>query len=297
MELDHFLEGLKNSLVDRGIPPEAAAKHVAALGRTFTEDDLAEIQSIRSPAEIEEIADSIAEILHKNKAARAAAKAGQKPPTEHVTQEPAQPIPESVPGSVPEPAPVIPQQEMPMKREIVGQEPAPRSAENYVQTPPSYSSTPPAQRSEDFFQTPTGKDKTTKGVAIFWSVLIVTLPITLTLFVAILALFGMAFLGLVLAIIGLVAALIGVVAAGCGLALVGIIYGITQLFSFVAAGLYEIGLGVMIISAALFGGVVLYNLAIRFLPWVMKWLTVFFAFVFHRLRNLFYLARRECYKL
>lgn len=290
MELDHFLEGLKNALVERGIPPEAAAKHVAALGRTFTEDDLAEIQSIRSPAEIEEIADSIAEILHKNKAARAAAKAGQTPPVEHATQEPTRPLSEPLPEPVPEPV-------VPVEREVVGREPAPKVAANYPQTPPSYTVAPSPQRSEDFFQAPTGKDKTTKGVAIFWSVLIVTLPITLTLLMVILALFGVAFLGLILAIIGLVAALIGVVAAGCGLALVGIIYGITQLFSFVAAGLYEIGLGVMIISAALFGGVVLYNLAIRFLPWVMKWLTVFFAFVFHRLRNLFYLARRECYKL
>lgn len=293
MELDHFLEGLKNALVDRGIPPEAAARHVATLGRTFTEDDLAEIQSIRSPAEIGEIADSIAEILHKNKAARTAAKAGQRPPVESPPpREPIAPVPAA-----------MPQSEIPVQREVVGREPvseevyAPKPAETYVQSPPSYSSTPPAQRSEDFFQAPAGEDKTTKGVAIFWSVLIVTLPITLGLVAVILALFGVAFLGLILAIIGLVAGMIGVVAAGCGLALVGIIYGITQLFSFVAAGLYEIGLGVMIIGAALFAGVVLYNLAIRFLPWVMKWLTVFFVFVFHRLRNLFYLARRECYKL
>lgn len=270
MELDHFLEGLKHALVERGIPPEAAAKHVAALGRTFTEDDLAEIQSIRSPAEIEEIADSIAEILHKNKAARAAAKT-----VEHPTQKSQAPTPT--------PVPVVPQQEMP--------------AESYVQTPPTYSGTPSPQHSEDFFQAPVGRDKTTKGVAIFWTVFVVTLPITLTLLAAILALFGMAFLGLILAIIGLVAGMIGVIAAGCGLALVGIIYGITQLFSFMAAGLYEIGLGVMISGGALLAGVILYNLAIRFLPWVMKWLTVFFVFVFHRLRNLFYLARRECYKL
>lgn len=288
MELDHFLEGLKHALVERGIPPEAAAKHVAALGRTFTEDDLAEIQGIRSPAEIEEIADSIAEILHKNKAARAAAKT-----VEHPTQKP----------QAPTPMPVVPQQEMPAERDVPIRESVqeevytPKPAESYVQTPPSYSGTPSPQHSEDFFQAPVGRDKTTKGVAIFWTVFVVTLPITLTLLAAILALFGMAFLGLILAIIGLVAGMIGVIAAGCGLALVGIIYGITQLFSFMAAGLYEIGLGVMISGGALLAGVILYNLAIRFLPWVMKWLTVFFVFVFHRLRNLFYLARRECYKL
>lgn len=297
MELDHFLEGLKNSLVDRGIPPEAAAKHVAALGRTFTEDDLTEIQGIRSSAEIEEIADSIAGILQKNRAARAAAKAGQKPAEATVppmvrssSEVPEPSYPESATPAVPAAEAQI--EELPLPAS------AGRVVEVYPSNEPSYSrSVPPQQHSADFFQASTERDKTTKGVAIFWSVLIVTLPITLTLLVAILALFGVAFLGIVLAIIGLVAGMIAVVAAGCGLALIGIIYGITQLFSFVAAGLYEIGLGIMISGGALLGGVILYNLAIRFLPWVMKWLTVFFVFVFHRLRNLFYLARRECYKL
>lgn len=296
MELDHFLESLKNSLVDRGIPPEAAAKHVAALGRTFTADDLTEIQGIRSPAEIEEIADSIAEILYKNQAARAAAKAEQKPP-----ETTAPPQSASTPTSEPM-APVVPTVESEKVSPHISEEKVvrtPSSVETYPQREPSYGyGTPqPQQRSADFFQAPSGRDKTTRGVAIFWSVFIVTLPITLTLLLVILALFGAAFLGIILAIIGLVAGMIGVVAAGCGLALVGIIYGITQLFSFMAAGLYEIGLGVMISGGALLSGVILYNLAIRFLPWVMKWLTVFFAFVFHRLRDLFYLARRECYKL
>lgn len=301
MELDHFLEGLKNALVDRGIPPETAAKHVTALGRTFTEDDLTEIQGIRSPAEIGEIADSIAEILYKNKAARTAAKNGQKPPAEPSSAPMATAVMPSVEPPTPDPI-------HPTERAMdalsaapvasTGEDAAPRYEQPSRQEPSySHSVSQPQQHSADFFRTPTERDKTTKGVAIFWSVLVVTLPVTLTLLVAILALFGAAFLGIILAIIGLVAGMIAVVAVGCGLALVGIIYGITQLFSFVAAGLYEIGLGVMIVGGALLSGVILYNLAIRFLPWVMKWLTVFFVFVFHRLRNLFYLARRECYKL
>ncbi len=320
MELDHFLEGLKNALVDRGIPPEAAAKHVAALGRTFTADDLAEIQSIRSPAEIGEIADSIAEILYKNKAARTAAKNGQMPSASTSSpssayaantqppEEPSSMATTAMPPAEEATDPVVRPTIQPTEEAVDAFSAAPVASpredtvsrhEQPSRQEPSYSRSvsQPQQRSADFFRTPTERDKTTKGVAIFWSVLIVTLPITLTLLIAILALFGVAFLGIILAIIGLVAGMIGVVAAGCGLALVGIIYGITQLFSFVAAGLYEIGLGVMIIGGALLAGVILYNLAIRFLPWVMKWLTVFFVFVFHRLRNLFYLARRECYKL
>ena len=54
---------------------------------------------------------------------------------------------------------------------------------------------------------------------------------------------------------------------------------------------------VAVLLLAVLAGVILYNLAIRFLPWVMKWLTVLFTYVFGQCRNLFYLARRECYKL
>ena len=53
----------------------------------------------------------------------------------------------------------------------------------------------------------------------------------------------------------------------------------------------------MIAGMVLFAAVLLYNAAVRFLPWVMRWLTVFFGFVFGKLRQLFYVVRRECYKL
>ncbi len=271
MELGVFLEGLKEALVARGIAPDAAAKHAAALGRTFSEEDLAEIRQIQSPAEIGEIADSIATILYKNKA-----KPAPRPSD----------IEEVPPPMTAPPRPTPPR--MSTQTGAVSRPSLPTESEKPVRY---------AQNAADFFETPAGEDKTPKGVAIFWTALILTLPITLAVIAAVLVLFGVVFLGIILAIIALVVGMIAVIAAGSGVALVGIIYGITQLFSFVAAGVYEIGLGVMIVGISLFGGVVLYNLAIRFLPWVMSWLTVLFTFVFGRFRNLFYLARRECYKL
>ncbi len=287
MELSLFLEGLKKSLVDRGIPPEVAAKHVASLGRTFTEDDLTEIKSIRSPSEIDQIADSIAAIIHKNKASRAAAQ-----PQQNVREMPTTVIDkENLTGVHSEEPirPAAPVEKTP--RESLQPRPAPEPVPRREE-PIRY-----AQNSADFFKESNGQDKTPKGVAIFWTILILTLPLTLAILAGILTVFGILFLGLIVMIIGLVAAMIAVVAAGSGIALVGIIYGITQIFTFMAAGIYEIGLGVMIGGGVLLVGIILYNLAIRFLPWVMKWLTVLFSFVFGQCRNLFYLARRECYKL
>ena len=155
----------------------------------------------------------------------------------------------------------------------------------------------PAQNAADFFSPPESADKTTRGSAIFWGCFILGFPIIFAALALIIALFGLCYIALIGAIIGFVLALIAIVAVGCGVSLVGIIYGITQLFSFVAAGVYEIGLGVMIAGMVLFAAVLLYNAAVRFLPWVMRWLTVFFGFVFGKLRQLFYVVRRECYKL
>ncbi|MBR4959718.1 MAG: hypothetical protein IKY52_02345 [Clostridia bacterium] len=285
MELSLFLEGLKTSLVKRGIPPEVAAKHAASLGRTFTEEDLAEIKSIRSPSEIEPIADSIAAIINKNKAAR---------PAPAQTRPAVQDAPTTVMDAVP-PAAHTEAGAVPVPREQ--KVPEPRPQPKPVPTPRTEEPVRPAQNSADFFTTPEGDDKTPKGVATFWALFVLTLPLTLALFAGILVIFGGLFLGLIAIIIGLVAAMIAVAAAGSGIALVGIIYGITQLFTFMAAGIYEIGLGVMIGGGVLLASIILYNLAVRFLPWVMKWLTVLFSFVFGQCRNLFYLARRECYKL
>ena len=105
------------------------------------------------------------------------------------------------------------------------------------------------------------------------------------------------FVGLTAAIILSIVAMIGIVAAGSVVSLVGIIYGVTQLFSFVAAGVYEIGLGALVAGLVLFASVLLYNLALRFIPWLMKKIAKLLGYVCRKLKLLFYYIRRECYKL
>ena len=96
MELNVFMRELESALVQRGIPNETALRHVSNLKRTFTEDDLSEIEAMRSNEQIDALADSLAVILNR--------KRSQQPPV------PAEPQPEpefSVqsgfdPGPVPE---------------------------------------------------------------------------------------------------------------------------------------------------------------------------------------------------
>ena len=44
MDLGLFCKGLESSLVRRAIPPESAKRQVATLAKTFTDEDLAEIE-------------------------------------------------------------------------------------------------------------------------------------------------------------------------------------------------------------------------------------------------------------
>lgn len=95
---------------------------------------------------------------------------------------------------------------------------------------------------------------------------------------------------IVLLIVGLFAG----VAVGTILALVGIIYGITQLFEYVPIGTYEIGLGIMIGGAVMFFGVLAYNIAVRLLPYVIKQVMVLLSFTIHKCVELYYYAKGRC---
>ena len=109
--------------------------------------------------------------------------------------------------------------------------------------------------------------------------------------------FGAVFIALAAVIAALIIAMCAIIAAGVVISLIAIIYGVTQLFTFRAAGIYEIGLGILVGGVTAFAAIILYNIAIRFLPWVMKKVGRLFSFVFDKLRELYVNYRRECYDI
>lgn len=256
MELNIFIQELEASLVRRGINPDVANKHVHTLQRTFTEDDLNEIDNIQSADEVEDIAENIALILTKNK----------------IKTRPPQQMMEAPPQ----------QQKKPSSDSYYTRQPPVRQEQDEV---------------DDFFEEYSGEDKTTKGFYTFWLVFIFTLPITAALAAAFFGVFMGVFAVLAGLIVGLIAALVGLVAVGAGVSLVGIIFGVTQLFTFTAAGIYEIGLGVMVIGIVMFVGILIYNIAVHFLPWVMRKVGILLKFTCGKIRELFLNLRRECYRL
>ena len=289
MELNIFMRELESALIERGIAGETAKKHVANLGRTFTSDDLSEIEAIQSGSEIEQLADSISLILTKNTRNAAERQSPQKPQAESIN-----------PPS-PKPAAPRPQKPVPVQARPVSPAPAARpKAQPYRQEPVPQK---PARRVEipdeddDYYAYSPGEDATTRGMILFWVGLFLTLPLTIGLAAVLFGAFAALFVGLGVLIVALIAVLIGVAAAGAGVSLVGIIFGVTQLFSFVAAGIYEIGLGIMVAGIALFASILIYNIAIRLLPWIISLLGNLLGWICGKVKSLFYVVRRECYKL
>lgn len=132
-----------------------------------------------------------------------------------------------------------------------------------------------------------------RGTPAFWAIFILTLPLTLPIIVAIFAVFFAVITSLAVLIVSLIGTLIGIVAAGSALALIGIVYGVTQTFSTLPVGLYEMGLGVLIGGVAMFTGILIYNFAVRFLPFAIKHIIVFMKFTIKKIKYLFYYLKKE----
>ncbi len=279
MELNIFMRELQSALVQRGIPEELAAKQVSNFRRSFTEDDLSEIEAIQTNDEIDQLADSIsAAIVKKMKAARAAQAARNAAPQSPIPAEP---------RTQPEPAEPIPPKPAPQPKPHTNPKPAPKQDVRDLFD----------DDADEYFEYSPESATTTRGMILFWVGLFLTLPLTIAVLAGIFLVFAALFIGLAALVVAGCVVLAGVTAAGAVVSLVGIIFGITQLFSFVAAGIYEIGLGIMVAGAVLFVAVLIYNISVRFFPWLIVQVGTFMGFVYGKLKDLFLLIRRECYKL
>ncbi len=86
------------------------------------------------------------------------------------------------------------------------------------------------------------------------------------------------------------------VAAGSLVALVAVIYGISQLFIVVPIGMFELGLGVAAIGLTMFIGILIYNIAVRLLPFLLRQFIRFQSVFKGFLQDLYYYVKGECYR-
>ncbi len=121
---------------------------------------------------------------------------------------------------------------------------------------------------------------------LYVALLVVTIPIALALILIALALYLGFWVALALAMIGCIAILIVFVTVGAIVSLVGIVYGVVQLITGqVPVGLFEVGLGVIVGAAVMFVGILVYNFAVRFIPFGMKLLAKLFRAGFRAIRS------------
>lgn len=143
---------------------------------------------------------------------------------------------------------------------------------------------------------PVKEKEKVKGSPLFWTLFILTLPITVPLFLTVCAFFGVLYVTVTALIVAFAAAMIAVVACGTALALVGIIYGVTRCFKNLPIGLFEIGVGIAVGGVTMLVSVLLYNIAIRFVPRLYRLVNRFGGWVFGGIGNLYTNVKKECGK-
>ena len=136
------------------------------------------------------------------------------------------------------------------------------------------------------------EDTFRKRLIKFRLLFVATLPITLAVLAITAVFFAVVFFAIAVLIIAVVAALVAVTALGTLVSVFGLIFGIAQMLSQLPIGLYECGLSIIFGASALFVGILLYNIAVRLLPFAGKWLWVFVKFVFRKYKELYVFLKR-----
>ena len=135
------------------------------------------------------------------------------------------------------------------------------------------------------------------GRAKFIGITAVTSPLWIIAFAIFFAPFVIMFAAEIALIVAMICLLAGCTALGTAASLTGIVYGIVKMFSTPAIGLYEIGFGVIIAGVSMICGILIYNGAVRFMPWLIRKSARLFKFTFSKIKPILTEYKRRCEKL
>lgn len=142
---------------------------------------------------------------------------------------------------------------------------------------------------------PNGYAETPEGKKRFILTTVCASPLFAIAFVLYFALWVIAFAAEIAVIVFSIAALIACAAGGVGSAVGGVIYGVITLGSVPSAGVYEIGFGIVIAGVTFLACILIYNFALRFMPFGVKKTAEFFNYCLGRVRELLKEYRRRCF--
>lgn len=121
-------------------------------------------------------------------------------------------------------------------------------------------------------------------------------PFGALIFLVCMSVVGVIWLFSVLLIPLLLALMLAICVVGIVLSVVGFVYGLSQLFTVKPVGLFEIGLGIIILGATILISTLVYNLAVRVIPKLIRRCWRLVCRTFWLLADLFCYIRGECYR-
>lgn len=128
--------------------------------------------------------------------------------------------------------------------------------------------------------------------------LLICAPSILLFLTAAFGLFGGVFIVLAASIFFIVIAIIGIVGVGSVLSIASLLYGATQILSTPRyVGFHEIGFGLIVAGITMASSILLYNLAIRWIPFISQQMGKLFKLFFTKLINFAKNAVKGCEQL
>ncbi len=127
----------------------------------------------------------------------------------------------------------------------------------------------------------------------FWLFFLISFPIALAAMISTVVVFTVLFFLIAVLIILFVAALVAITAVGTLVSVFGLIFGVAQMLTSPPIGIYECGLAIMFGSAAMFVGILIYNIAVRLLPFIAKCLLRLFKLIFRQIKRFYVFFERR----
>lgn len=155
-----------------------------------------------------------------------------------------------------------------------------------------------SSENKGFFASLFKKAEANSPSLLFTIIIILSLPLlAICAFLCIGTLVSLYF-ALAAVILALVLLIIFIVCGGTLTSLVALLYGATQVMQEPRyVGIHEIGLALIILGATILSSVLLYNLAVRLIPWILSKASVLFKFLFTKLKLLVEKLRKGCENL
>ena len=291
MNIDTFSAGLIQSLTARGIDRQTASEYTRTLIRTLTEEDLREIAGYRTDEDFTALSESMAKLIRERTAPKVTARPDMDTKVIHTPRPADAGTHRPLDGN--------------MEHTRIGMPPVqPGKTAVARKMPDEMEHTKisvPVQEKEEH---PLWDEEVTRqgfvpltgrGKAVFWTSVVLTLPLTVTFSALLLFIFVLCFLTVCALIAASFLLIGGEVVAGTAGFLVGVIYGIIQICTTSAGiGIYEIGLGIICAGAALALGVLTYYLATRGLPYILRQELLFGRYFLRQVKPMINRWREGC---